>query len=210
MSDEINDQNQNSGETHNPPDTTATPAVPEGPTFAAATGMGAAPASSRTTAQGRPIIENDLPTARRRGPAAEPVDAVDDEDDSDLEIDDILAPEDEEIRIPIHARSKSGKTKVAYICLRPNDPKTFRKFQTIFTGGIGGKQMRQMEANNFLFGEKYVRCEGFRPPWQNDEGKRYTDELDWFKRSRRGQIMVHASIGKYISEEIPDTDDIKG
>lgn len=176
--------------------------TPPGPTFAEAMAQGAA-------GPARKLVENDLPSAARRSPV--PSDAEDDDEEQrDLTIDDVLASIDEEIRIPINARSGRDTRTIGFAIMQPIDPKTLRKWKTTYTGGISQKNARPKEANDFLIEQKFVRFERFTCPWQDDEGKRYLDPIDWMKRSRRGQVLADGIVGQYIAKEIPDLDDIKG
>lgn len=123
-----------------------------------------------------------------------------------LSIRDILPGAEEHIRVPIRARGSSDNEAIGYAVFRPLDPKTLRKYRTIYSGGASAKRTNPVAANAYLIGEKFVRFEGIDTEYQKAG---FDSETAWFADSEDGQLLGEFVLGKYIVEATPDTDEVK-
>ncbi len=121
-------------------------------------------------------------------------------DDDPMEFEEVIPSG--EIRIPVHSKTTN---KTGHVAFGPFGGDLLRAFRKINGGNGNPKKARPLAANNYLVDNCYLRTEGIRIPF---ERAGYKDEKSFFKQDKKGQLFMDIVLGRYLSEVLPDTDDL--
>lgn len=118
-----------------------------------------------------------------------------------VSIDDVIL--DDLVRIPVQSRDG---LRVAYMVFKHLERSELRQYRIYANGGGNPKKANQDKADNYLIERCFKGTEGMKVPWQE---KGYDSEKEYFKSDPKGRLLMDYTLPKFISDEVPDYEDIK-
>jgi hypothetical protein len=126
-------------------------------------------------------------------------------DDGVVDFEEAMSESDDEVvRVPV--RSKRNEEKVGYILFKKLGGTTLREWQKLNGGNGNPRKRRPLKANNYLIENAHIGEENLRIPF---EEAGYKNSKEFYKHHERGQVFIDIVLGNYLSQEFPDTEDIK-
>jgi hypothetical protein len=92
-------------------------------------------------------------------------------------------------------RSDPGKSRIVR-----------RPYRLKVNGGGNPRKANQEKGDGYLIERCFLRTEGLATSW---EQKGFASEKEYFLRDEKGRLFMDYILPRFISEEVPDFEDIK-